>query len=216
MAPLEAAQISLLRAAGHLASWPRGWVLVSEGEKSGSVFLIERGQVKVTVSSRRGYTTLLAIRGPGELIGELSALDMQRRSGTVTALTAVQAAVIPAASFRSLLQSHGELALAVLQSFVGRLRESDRRRAEFGGHNARARVVHVLVEMAERYGTASPETGTAKIVAVTQQELASAAGTSRESVVRCLRELHRDSLVETLRGKVIVLDPNLLAESAHG
>jgi CRP/FNR family transcriptional regulator, cyclic AMP receptor protein len=215
MGPFGTDHLSLLRAAGHLASWSRGSVLVREGEESGSAFLIERGQVKVTVSSRSGYTTLLAIRGPGELIGELSALDGQRRSGTVTALSVVQATVIPAASFRSLLGSHGELALAVLRLFVERLRESDRRRAEFGGHSARTRVVYVLVEMAERYGTAAPRRGAAKVVPVTQQELASAAGTSRESVVRSLRDLHRDGLVETSRGKVIVLDPTLLADSVR-
>ena len=213
---LRGDQTMLLRAAGHPASWPRGSVLVREGEDSGSTFLIERGQVKVTVSSRTGYTTLLAIRGPGELVGELSALDSCRRSATVTAVSAVQAIVIPAVRFRDLLESHSELALAVLKSVVGRLRDSDRRRAEYGGHNARTRVAYLLVEMAERHGIASPQTETAKVIAVTQQELAGAAGTSRESVVRSLRELHRDGLVETLRGKVIVLDPNLLAESVHG
>jgi CRP/FNR family transcriptional regulator, cyclic AMP receptor protein len=209
-------QILLLRAVGHPASWSRGSVLMTEGENSAGVLLIERGQVKVTVSSRSGYTTLLAIRGPGELIGELSALDGQRRSGTVTALSEVHATVIPAPSFRSLLEGHGELALAVLKLFVGRLRESDRRRAEFGGHDSRTRVVYVLVEMAERYGAAVSESGPAKVVTVTQQELANASGTSRESVVRSLRELHRDGLVETRRGKVIVLDPKSLADSVQG
>lgn len=147
-----------------------------------------------------------SVRGPGEL----SVLDGRKRSGTVTAVTSVQAIVIPAARFRGILKGHGEVALAVLKSIVGRLRDSDRGRAELGGHNGRTRVAYVTVEVAECHGMASPQMGTAKVVAVTQQELG-AAGTSRESVVRSLRELHRDGLVETLKGKVVVLDPVMLA-----
>ena len=93
-----------------------------------------------------------------------------------------------------------------------RLRDSDRRRAEFGSQRTKLRVASVLVEMAEYYGTAKPGAGAAKVIAVTQQELASASGTSRESVVRSLRDLHNAGLVEKGRGKVIVLDPASLAE----
>ena len=181
-----------------------------------SAFLIEQGRVKVTVSSRRGFTTLLAIRGPGELIGELSALDGEMRSGTATTLSDVRAVEIRADRFRMLLERHGDLALAVLNSVVGRLRDSDRRRAEFGGQSTKRRVASVLVEMAERYGASKPGAAAAKVIAVTQQELANASGTSRESVVRSLRDLHGAGLVETGRGKVIVLDPASLAELVRG
>jgi CRP-like cAMP-binding protein len=204
-------QIELLRAAGRSVTFKRGEILLTEGAHSGRTFLIEQGQVKVTASSLNGYTTLLAFRGPGELIGELSALDNGTRSGTATAISGVEAIAIPAAHFRSLLAEHGELALAVLKSVIARLRDSDRRRAEFGSHSTRARVASLLVELVDNLDT--PEPRAAKVIVVTQQELAGAVGTSRESVVRSLRELRRDGLVETSRGKVTVLDRDLLAGS---
>jgi CRP/FNR family cyclic AMP-dependent transcriptional regulator len=213
--PFSPDQVALLRTAGRPTTWNRGSFLLTEGERAGDAFLIERGKVKISVVSDSGYTTLLAFRGPGELLGELSALDSRARSATATAMSAVQATRIPAAGFRRLLEQHGALTLAVLNSIVGRLRESDRRRAEFGGHSAGRRVAQVLAELAERHGQPPAGPGAAKVVAITQQELASAAGTSRESVVRSLREMHRDGLIKTSRGKVIVLDPNLLAAAVN-
>ena len=162
--------------------------------------LIERGLVKITTESYRGYTTVLAVRGPGELIGELSTIDGQVRSATAIAMTAVQAIVIPADRFHALLEENGAFTLTVLSLVVGRLRDSDRTRAEFGAQSASERVARVLLDLAQRHGLRVRGNEASRIVAVTQQELAGVAGTSRESVVRALRDLGRAGLIVTSRG----------------
>jgi CRP/FNR family transcriptional regulator, cyclic AMP receptor protein len=212
---LPAEEAAALRAAGRAVVWPRGAVLLREGEAGDRAILIERGRVKITVSSCTGSTILLAIRGPGELVGELSSLDGRARSATVTAMSAVSGVAISAGRFRRLLEANGRLSICVLASIVSRLRESDRRRAEFGGHDVRARISHVLVELAEQHGVEARDGSRSRTITITQQELAGAAGASRESVVRALHVLHVRGLVATSRGKVIVLDAEALGKSVH-
>jgi CRP/FNR family transcriptional regulator, cyclic AMP receptor protein len=205
--------LALLRAAGRVGIWRRGAVLLREAETSDGAMLIERGLVKITTESYHGYTTVLALRGPGELIGELSTIDGQARSASAVAMTAVQAIVISVERFHRLLENNGEFTLAVLCLVVSRLRDSDRTRAEFGAQSASERVARVLLDLAQRHGLPVRGSDTSRVVAVTQQELAGVAGTSRESVVRALRELGRTGLIATSRGKLTIPDVGRLERS---
>ncbi|MFJ9637164.1 Crp/Fnr family transcriptional regulator [Streptomyces sp. NPDC101178] len=200
--------LALLGAAGVVHAWSRGEILMRQGERGDRAILLRQGLVKITTESANGYTSLLAFRGPGELVGELAVLDGGARSATVTAVRPVRGVIIPASRFAALIQEHGDLALAVLRGVSGRLRHSDRHREALGSRSAAVRIAHVLLEFAERHGTAAADRGpTALAVSMTQQELAGAAGTSRESVVRTLRDLHDLGLVAMARGVVVVLDP---------
>lgn len=200
--------LALLGAAGVVHAWPHGEVLMRQGEPGDRAILLRRGLVKITTESATGYTSLLAFRGPAELVGELAVLDGGDRSATVTVVRPVRGVIIPASRFAALIQEHSDLALAVLRGVGGRLRHSDRHREALGSRSAGVRVAHVLLEFAERHGTAAPDWGPdALAVSMTQQELASAAGTSRESVVRTLRDLHDLGLVAMARGLVVVLAP---------
>ncbi len=181
------------------------------GDPADQVILLEEGFVKVVSASPNGYVSLLALRGTHDLVGELSCLDSGLRSASVIAMSTVRGVVIPAARFTELLEADCALANAVLRSMGSRLRHSDGHRAALGASSAAFRVAQVLVEVSARYGTEAPQWAPrAFSVELTQQEIASAAGTSRESVVRTLRELHRRELVVTGRGFVVVLDPGEL------
>ncbi|MET8451301.1 Crp/Fnr family transcriptional regulator [Streptomyces sp. NPDC005209] len=200
-------ELQLLRRAGHLRRWNRGDVLIREGEPADFVVLLTGGLVKATVDSTNGYTSLLALRGPGELVGELSCVDGRPRGATVTAMRRVEGVVISAEVFLRLLERNAGLCLSVLHSVVTRLRDSDLLRAEQGAHTTRARLASLLVKLALRHGSSASDTPPGAIaVQVNQHELAAAAGASRESVVRCLRAMQHEGLVATGRGRTIVLN----------
>ncbi|TJZ95165.1 Crp/Fnr family transcriptional regulator [Actinacidiphila oryziradicis] len=213
--PFGPEELVVLRAAGRVRAWERGEVLIRQGGHPDSVILITDGLTKVTSDSDNGYTSLLALRGPGELVGELSCLDGSPRSATVTAMVRVDGVVVAAATFRRLLGEHEKLSASVLCSVVARLRDSDILRAGHGAHTARVRVARVLVELARRYGVAEQTPPGAISVHMNQQELAGASATSRESVVRCLRTMQDEGLVETYRGRTVVLDLARLRELAE-
>ncbi|MFF2778513.1 Crp/Fnr family transcriptional regulator [Streptomyces sp. NPDC058052] len=204
--------MALLRNAGATEKWRRGAVLLHQGETADRAILLIDGMVKVVSESVGGYTSLLAFRGPGELVGELACIDGGVRSASVIALQDGHGTAVAGSRFTALLRAHGDLGLAVLRSISTRLRHADDQREALGALPAAARVARLLVELAERYGTAVPSWApSARSVRITQQELAGAVGTSRESVVRTLRELQSVELVATRRGAIVVLDPAGLA-----
>ncbi|MEU6811304.1 Crp/Fnr family transcriptional regulator [Streptomyces sp. NPDC046831] len=204
--PFTPDALLLLRAAGRVRTWARGESLMREGGPPDSVVLVLSGLAKVTAESGNGYTSVLALRGPGELVGELSCLDGALRSATVTAIEELEGVVVGSEAFLRLLRTHASLTLAVLRSVVTRLRDSDSMRTERGARSSRSMLARVLLDTAVRHGTPVDEPPGALAVRLNQQELAGAAGISRESVVRSLRAMQEAGLVTTSRGRTCVLD----------
>ncbi|MFD3308183.1 Crp/Fnr family transcriptional regulator [Streptomyces sp. NPDC058694] len=196
----------LLRSAGRVRAWDRNEILMREGDSPDFLVLIIGGLAKATVDSANGYTSLLALRGPGELVGELSCIDGCPRSATVIAMRSLEGVVVASDTFLQLLRDHAALSFSVLRSVVARLRDSDISRAEHGGRTSRALLARLLVNLALRHGTVAGTHPGAISVEVSQQELAAAAGVSRESVVRSMRAMHDEGLVATGRGRTVVLD----------
>ncbi|MEU5342037.1 MULTISPECIES: Crp/Fnr family transcriptional regulator [unclassified Streptomyces] len=228
--PFTGEELRHIRDAGRRRDWERGEPLMHEGSPPDNVVLIEDGLVKITTETPNGYTSVLAIRGPGELLGELSCVDGGLRSATATALRNGRGVVVTAERFRQLLAQRGPLALAVLRSVAGRLRQSDRQRGEYGAYPAGTRIARVLADLAIRHGEPVPGPGpgpgpgpsgagadagsvsgpVSVSVRITQRELAGAAGTSRESVARTVRALQQDGLVSVGRGRVVMRDARAL------
>jgi CRP-like cAMP-binding protein len=87
--------------------------------------------VKVSSFSEEGHETVLGFRGAGDVPGELAAIDGEEHLANVTVVEAGKALVLPAERFLAALQEQQGLALVLLRSIVGRLRDADRKRAEF-------------------------------------------------------------------------------------
>lgn len=182
-----------------------GETLLREGGGSGSVVLLERGRTKITRLTEEGREAVLAVRGPGDVLGELGALDGSPSSATVTALDEVDALVIPAGAFRALVERDGRLALRILRIVSNRLRDADRERVEFGALDATTRLAARLLELAGRYGEPVPD-GTRLALSLTQDELAGWVGCSREAVSKALRTFRDNGWVATGRRKLTLLD----------
>lgn len=194
-----------LRKIGVRRVFPTGSILCHQGEESLHVLIVLAGHVRVTRLAADGREVVAGIRGPGDILGELAAVDAQPRSATLSALATVDALTIPGPRFSGLCQSEPRITWALLGVVVDRLRESNRQWAEFGGGPAAQRTIALLLELAVSQGTP-----TAAGVEITlwgsQQELATTAGTSRESMARGLRALREQGLISTRRGRIIIHD----------
>ena len=133
-------EVAHLHARGVVRRYPRGTALFHERKISDRVLLLTEGRVKIASISEDGRESVLAFRGPGEVLGELSAIDGQPRSAGVTAVDPVEALVIPTADFRVFLERSPKAALWILTRLIARLREADRKRAEFGASDTIGRV----------------------------------------------------------------------------
>lgn len=214
LAALPAPTLRELFEQGRTVRFEPGSVLFREGSDSTAVVLIRHGQTKITCLTQEGRETLLAILGPGDVLGELGALDGSPRSATVTALDDVEALVVPAAAFRDLVERDGRVALTVLRIVNGRLREADRKRVEFGALDTATRLALRLLELARRYGEADGQ-GHRIALPLTQDELAGLVGSSRESVTKALRRFRDEGWVDTGRRRVTILDGPALQRFAE-
>jgi CRP-like cAMP-binding protein len=204
---------SWLQERGVVRSFPQGTALFHEKQGSDRVMLVLEGRVKIATSSEDGKERVLAFRGQGEALGELSAIDGRPPSASVIAVDPVQALVLPAADFRAFLEHNPRVMFFLMQRLIGRLREADRKRVEFGTTDTIGRVAARLLELSERYGKRTPE-GVRIDLPITQEELASWVGSSREGVNKALNTLKALHWIDMERRSITVLEMESLRRRA--
>ncbi|MGW4791674.1 Crp/Fnr family transcriptional regulator [Nonomuraea sp. NPDC004297] len=209
---LTAEEIEHLRAAGRLRRWDRGTTIMTEGDTSDWVLVLLQGRVKCSSHTSGGTEVVLAVRGPGALIGELSAIDGSPRSTTVTALEPISGVVVR--DFIAFLETHGRIAVLLMRLISGKLRDSDRKRIEYGAFDTTGRVATRLLELADRYGEQT-DSGVRVALPLSQDELAGWTGSSREAVSKALRTLRDRGLIETGRRRVVIHDLDGLRRRAR-
>ena len=202
---LEPADVAALTARGTPRLAREGAVLFVEGEPSGGVVLIRQGLVKVVRTTTSGREVLLALRGPGDLVGEQSALDDGERSATAVCASTCELVTVPAAAFRAVLLERPALVLQIAAELSRRLRDADGKRSEHGSADVPARLAGRLVELADRFGEPA-EDGIRIGVPLSQEDLAGWTGASRESVAAALRGLRDRGWVSTGRRSITVHD----------
>jgi CRP-like cAMP-binding protein len=210
---LEPAQWSLLQELGHRVRFPARAVLMSEREESGFVMILLSGHVKTTLLGEGGREALVSLRDPGDVLGELSAIDGEPRVATVTAIDPVTALVVPAPLFRRHLETTPRVAVALLVVVTRRFREATVLRSQFGGSDTIGRLAARLVELAERYGSRTDD-GIVITLALSQEELGAWAGASRAGLASALRTLRELGWIATERRRILVLDVGSLRERA--
>lgn len=209
LAQVDAAGQRALALLGALREYRPRTTLFHQGEPSRHVVLLVDGWVKVTSTSRTGEEALLAIRGPGDIIGDLSAVDGKPRSATVIALVQLSARVIDGDRFLDCLAHNSAVALALMRHISANLRESDHKRLEYVSTSSSSRLAALLLTLAGEHGVVSEE-GLVIQLPLTQKELATAAATSREVVARTLRTLRSRDIVRTRRQRIVVVRPDVL------
>ena len=195
---------------GHPIRYPRGSILFGEGEETDFALLIHKGHVKITVGSRE---RIVGIRGPGEVVGEMAAIEAEPRSASVYAMTDVEALYVSAAKWREFLDAHPSVMRGLLLLLAGRLREATRKQAEAGYLALERRVAMSLLELAEMIGE-SDEDGISLVIS--QAELGGLVGTSRETVSQVIGQLKQWGIIRTGRQRVLIHDQEKLSAVASG
>ncbi|GLX96376.1 helix-turn-helix domain-containing protein [Herbidospora sp. NEAU-GS84] len=201
-----------LRARGRTRTWARGEIVFTQGDPSTWVLLVLSGKVKISAATESGTDVVLAVRGPGAVVGEMASIDGQPRSATVTAVEPVEGLAIR--DFAGFLRENGRVAVLIMRTVTERLRDADRKRIEYGVLDTAVRVANRLVELAERYGEPVPG-GVSLELPLSQDELASWVGSSREAVNKALRGLRDRGLIETGRRRVLINDMDGLRRRAR-
>ncbi|MEU8871708.1 Crp/Fnr family transcriptional regulator [Streptomyces javensis] len=214
LARLEHEERSALLDLGRVLRFAPRAPIIHQHEPSAHILLILHGWTKVVASAANGYEALLALRGPGDIIGESSALTGRPRSATVTALEPVEALAIEHDRFRIYLEEFPGASLTLLTLTSDRMRAADRRRLDFASLHVRERFAVLLLDLARSHGRRTSQ-GIELAVPLSKQELAGSIGASREMVQRLLKELREREAVATGRKTLVILRPEVLRQVAR-
>ncbi|MEO3974244.1 Crp/Fnr family transcriptional regulator [Streptomyces sp. CAU 1734] len=214
LARLESEDRSALLALGSRLDFAPRVVVLHQHEPSSHVLIIVRGWTKVTASAASGYEALLALRGPGDIVGESAALTGRPRSATVTALEQVAAVAVERGRFTEFLSGSPAVSFALLGLTSDRTRAADRRRLEFASMSVRERFASLLLDLARTHGRRT-EAGIELAVPLSKLELAGSVGASREMVQRLLKELRDRGAVATGRRTMLIMRPDILRRIAR-
>lgn len=214
---LPAADLRDLLALGTERSHTAGSYLLLEGDPSNHVLLLLSGQVKVYREAADGSRLLLAIRGPGDVLGELAALGGAElsRVASVEALEPTRTRVLSANEFLDYLGQHPQACLALLRNVRSRLSDAERMRVEIVVYDATTRVARCLADLAVRHGIPLGAGGQL-VLRISQEELAGWVGASRESVARAMKSLRNRKLVSTGYRQIEIIDLDGLRNSSGG
>ncbi|MEU7019497.1 Crp/Fnr family transcriptional regulator [Streptomyces sp. NPDC046203] len=212
---LPAADRRALLAEGAPRCYAQGEVMIRERDASAYVLALLSGWSAVSVDTERGARLILALRGAGEIVGDLAAVDRGPRSATVTALGQVEAVAISGNRFRRFLAARPHATALVMRQLATRLRSADVERRSLASETVLQRLAVRLVELAERAGRRD-ESGTALELRLPQHDVAAAIGATREAVAKALRLLREQGVVRTAQRTVIVIDMPVLVLLAQG
>jgi CRP/FNR family transcriptional regulator len=173
-----------------------GETLFERGDAGDGCYWLRRGVLAVCVASDTGERRILAILGPGAIVGELAMIDGLPRSASVQAVRDCELTFVSRAAFTDMLRRHPELYRDIVTTLAARLRQSDEDMVASSFLTVGARVARSLLQFAHELGE---EVGSGRILIrhrITQSDLAAMAGVARESVSRTLREWHRQKVLE--------------------
>lgn len=187
-----------------------GEILFHMGDEGGNLYVIQSGRVKVTIPSAEGGEVILTILSAGEILGEISLIDGKPRSATVQAMKDTEVLCLYREDFLDVLQERFDVVLGILEILADRLRHTDVLLAESRFMDITARLAKKLLDLTRTFGI-EEETGTRIGVRVTQRDLASMVGATRESVNKQLKSFRESGLLSMSEGHIRVLDPEGLA-----
>ena len=191
-------------ALGRRRRHPPGSIIFFEGDTAGEVLFVVEGAVRLecTVGDRARMVELLVA---GESLGEAGVLSGAGRSAIAIAANRVELLAIDSATFTELLAARPELTTELLATISRRLVRTSRRHAELGSTDGLGRVCGRLVELVERFGQPCVD-GTAIVAPLSQGDIASWAGLSRETMVKSLATLRHLGWIRTDGRTIRVVD----------
>jgi CRP/FNR family transcriptional regulator, cyclic AMP receptor protein len=197
-------------------SYPRGQVIFREGEPGKTLYVIDRGQVKLSTRAPGGRELLVAILGRGQIFGELEIFDGGPRGMTARTMEPVETFVLDKHLVQAMLRTRPAFVRRLLELMARRLRRADQAAQDLVFFDASTRLARRLLQLAEEHGTSDPDGSQVRIrVRLTQDEVGQMIGVNRSSVNRVLRALATQGLVDWNGGLPVILDPSRLGEMAR-
>lgn len=176
--------------------------IIRQLDDNSGLYIIISGAVRANMVARSGRELTYEVLPMGEMFGEMSAIDNQHHSTSINAEEPSLLARIEPANVRKLILQHPDFAMMILQKLVRLSRRLITRLYEYQAYNVRGRVICEILRLHDSHPSTS--------VAITDRDMASRVGTTRENVTRIHAQLRKTGLIQRDKGKLSVLNQRLL------
>jgi len=199
---LDPDEIDILATRARVERYPAGREIFAKGSPGRTMLAVLGGDVKIVSLSQTGKEIVLNIIHAGEVFGEIAVLDGEERSAGAAALTDCELLIIDRRDVLPLFEKHPEICVILLRILCRRLRQTSEQVEDVLFRNLESRLAKALLQIAEGVESRGPTSG----LHLSQRELATMAGGSRESVNKLLQIWHKAGLIALSRGAIVILD----------
>ena len=190
-------------AAARRRRFAKGEVVFHEGDPGDTLHLLVKGHVAVRITTPLGDVATLSVLAPGSHFGELALVSSAPRTATVVALEAAETMALHRREFEAVRAAHRGIDELLVAALTDEIHGLSRRLLDALYLPADKRLVGQLVELCAVYDRNGDAT---LVIPLTQDDLASLAGTTRSTVNRVLKGLEGTGTLVVRRGRIDVLD----------
>lgn len=191
-------------------TFKQGEIIFHEGDPGRFLYLVKSGQVRIFINGLDGSETSVILFGkPGDIFGELAVIDGLTRSASAVALGETVLYTMSRESFREQMRRFPQLALNFMKVLSQRVRYNTRQMDSLATLDVPQRLARKLLELAQDYGRVE-NNGVRIAMTLTQTNLASLIGATRESANKSLREFRKQGWIQLENSQISILDPDAL------
>ncbi len=186
-------------------SYQKGRIIFMEDEPGEAIFFVKSGRIKVTKQTKDGREHILHFVNPGEVFAEVVLFDENVYPATAEVVEDCRVGLVKNADMERIIASHPDIGLGLLKIMARRLRIAQNQLIELALMDTTRRTASMLLFLANEQGTIT-DRGVVIDIALTNQDLASLIGTSRETANRILNDFKRQKAIDVNKGRVTILD----------
>ncbi|MBL0885245.1 Crp/Fnr family transcriptional regulator [Myceligenerans indicum] len=206
---LDAGEMDALNAAAPRRTFPPGALVYTPHQPVETLFILKQGRIRIFRTSPDGRALTTAIIEPGTIFGEMVIIGQQMLDNYAEALDDVVVCVMNKSEVKRLLLGDPRIAIRISETLGRRLGVIERRLSDTVFKSVPQRIATTLVTLA---AGSTAGLGRGRQVRLTHEQLAALAGTSRETTTKILGELSEQGMVSLGRGRINVLELELLRQ----
>jgi cAMP-binding proteins - catabolite gene activator and regulatory subunit of cAMP-dependent protein kinases len=191
----------------------KGEILVHEGEKSDTLFIIRKGRIKLLKITIQGKEQILNILTNGDFFGELNIFNMNAVANfSAHAMESIEVCMLEQSKMNQIILENPSISLKLLKTVTARLVHTENLVLNLATKNPEIRVVNMILDFCEKYGTKTNE-GIVILLPLNREEMANYIGVTRETITRKLKMLKELELIETVGNKKLIVKDEIMLRS---
>lgn len=186
---------------GDVREYKKKQVIYSEGNNAHLLFYVEHGKVKTYKTNDDGKELVTSIHSEGDFFGHVAILEHAPYKESAEALEDCELSVIPKSSFEHILYNNPDALKKMVELLARHISDKEEQLLGLAYNSLRKKVASTLLAIAEKY---QKETDADNSIDISRDNLATMAGTAKESLIRTLSDFKDEKLIDIIKGDIII------------